>query len=175
MARYSRALDAKPSKGPWTDERVAWITDSVCDIPQLLSEIERLSGKHNLVRLAYEMADGKHTELTGAEIAESFRAMLDDHWRQRAEMAEAEVTRLKAQNTRYAQQIANASSSMQELLDVAMGPVRARLDAVLRTTYASDDGAEYEHDHGPLEGNPSCPACWAHDVRKALGVEVGRG
>ncbi len=43
MARYSRALDAKPSKGPWTDERVAWITDSVCDIPQLLAEVERLA------------------------------------------------------------------------------------------------------------------------------------
>ncbi len=42
MARYSRALDAKPSKGPWEDEKVAWITDSVADVPQLLSEIERL-------------------------------------------------------------------------------------------------------------------------------------
>lgn len=41
-ARYSKALDAKPSKGPWEDERIAWITDSVADVPQLLAEIERL-------------------------------------------------------------------------------------------------------------------------------------
>jgi hypothetical protein len=43
MARYSRALDAKPSKGPWEDAKVAWITDSVADVPQLLAEIERLT------------------------------------------------------------------------------------------------------------------------------------
>lgn len=42
MARYSRALDAKPSKGPITDSGIAAITDSVSDIPQLLAEIERL-------------------------------------------------------------------------------------------------------------------------------------
>ena len=43
MARYSRALDAKPSKGPITDSGIAAITDSVSDIPQLLAEIERLA------------------------------------------------------------------------------------------------------------------------------------
>ena len=35
-------------------------------------------------------------------------------------------------------------------------------------TYASDDGSEYEHDHGPLEGHDECPACWAADIRKVL-------
>ena len=42
MARYSRALDAKPSKGEITADGIAAITDSVSDIPQLLAEIERL-------------------------------------------------------------------------------------------------------------------------------------
>lgn len=38
--RYSKALDAKPSKGPvtrWDD-----LTDSVADIPDLIKEIERM-------------------------------------------------------------------------------------------------------------------------------------
>lgn len=40
--RYSRALDAKPSKGPMTADGVAAITDSVADVPELLREVERL-------------------------------------------------------------------------------------------------------------------------------------
>lgn len=40
--RYHRALDAKPSKGPYTDKGIAAITDSVADIPDLLAEVERL-------------------------------------------------------------------------------------------------------------------------------------
>jgi len=41
-ARYSKALDAKPSKGPMTPDGIAAITDSVADIPDLLHEVERL-------------------------------------------------------------------------------------------------------------------------------------
>ncbi len=42
MARYSKALDAKPGKGPISEDGIAAITDSVCDVPQLLAEIDRL-------------------------------------------------------------------------------------------------------------------------------------
>lgn len=42
MARYSRALDAKPGKGGITADGIAAITDSVADVPDLLAEIERL-------------------------------------------------------------------------------------------------------------------------------------
>jgi hypothetical protein len=42
--------------------------------------------------------------------------------------------------------------------------------AVLRLTYASDDGTEYEHEHDPFDGFPECPACWVADIRRALGV-----
>lgn len=38
--RYSRALDAKPGKGPLT--RLDWLIDSVADIPALIQEIEQL-------------------------------------------------------------------------------------------------------------------------------------
>jgi len=41
-ARYSRALDAKPSKGEWEPDGIAAITDSVADIPDLLAEIQRV-------------------------------------------------------------------------------------------------------------------------------------
>jgi hypothetical protein len=41
------------------------------------------------------------------------------------------------------------------------------LDAVLATTYESDDGSEYEHNRG-CEGEPTCPACWATDIRAAI-------
>lgn len=42
-ARYSAALDAKPGKGPYTERGIAALTDSVCDVPDLLAEIERLT------------------------------------------------------------------------------------------------------------------------------------
>ena len=42
MARYSKALDAKPGNGGITADGIAAITDSVADVPQLLAEIERL-------------------------------------------------------------------------------------------------------------------------------------
>jgi len=42
-ARYQRALDAKPSKGDYTPAGIDAITDSVCDIPDLLAEVDRLT------------------------------------------------------------------------------------------------------------------------------------
>lgn len=41
--RYQKALDAKPSKGDYTPAGIDAITDSVCDIPILLAEVDRLT------------------------------------------------------------------------------------------------------------------------------------
>ena len=37
--RYHRALNAKPGKGPISEAGIASITDSVCDIPDLLAAL----------------------------------------------------------------------------------------------------------------------------------------
>lgn len=43
------------------------------------------------------------------------------------------------------------------------------IDRAVALTFASDDGTEYEHTgHGPAEGEPECPACWAQSIRRAL-------
>ncbi|QAY70045.1 hypothetical protein [Xylanimonas protaetiae] len=41
-ARYQRALDAKPSKGEYTQKGIDALTDSVCDVPDLLAVIQRV-------------------------------------------------------------------------------------------------------------------------------------
>lgn len=41
--RYQKALDAKPSKGDSTPEGIDAIVDSVCDVPELLAEVDRLT------------------------------------------------------------------------------------------------------------------------------------
>lgn len=46
--------------------------------------------------------------------------------------------------------------------------LRGKVARVLMIAYQSDDGSEYEHDHGRLDGYPECPACWAADIRTAL-------
>ncbi len=120
MARYSRALDAKPSKGEITADGIAWITDSVADVPQMLAEIERLAAWK---ASALTVMDGLQ------ELGQALRVPLGE--RVTGPSALAEVQRLKAQNTRYAQQIANASTSMQELLDVALVDVKANIDGLL--------------------------------------------
>lgn len=45
--RYSQALNAKPSKGEISADGIAALTDSVCDVPDLLREIERLTAQQN--------------------------------------------------------------------------------------------------------------------------------
>lgn len=44
-ARYSKALDAKPGKGDISAEGIAAITDSVCDIPDLIRELRRRAAR----------------------------------------------------------------------------------------------------------------------------------
>lgn len=40
--RFSRCLDAKPSKGPATQRTVEALIDSACDVPDLVREIRHL-------------------------------------------------------------------------------------------------------------------------------------
>ena len=48
--RYTLALNAKPSKGPYSEKGIAALTDSVCDVPELLREIDRLNATIQRVR-----------------------------------------------------------------------------------------------------------------------------
>lgn len=121
---------------------------TVADVPALLAEIESLNQRHDaVVRLAQD-------ELGRADQT---------------------ITELRAQNAHYAQRIANTSASMQNALDAAMGPVLERLHRLLAITYASPDGAEYEHipGHTQYAGDQHCPACWAAVIRATLGVPNG--
>ena len=70
MARYSKALDAKPSKGQISADGIAALTDSVCDVPQLLAEIERLRQPGSISATVAQNA-------TPAAVAE-LRATLDE-------------------------------------------------------------------------------------------------
>ena len=45
QARYQAALDAKPSKGDYTPDGVTALTDSVCDIPDLLAQNRRYANR----------------------------------------------------------------------------------------------------------------------------------
>lgn len=72
-ARYQRALDAKPSKGDYTPAGIDAITDSVCDIPDLLRELERLGDQN--CRYANRIANNGHM----------LQALIDQHVTPRAE------------------------------------------------------------------------------------------
>ena len=41
-ARYEKALEARPAKGPWTGENASALADSCADVPGLVKEIEGL-------------------------------------------------------------------------------------------------------------------------------------
>ena len=56
--RYTLALNAKPSKGPYSEKGITALTDSVCDVPELMAEIDRLNATIQRVReLAEKMQD----------------------------------------------------------------------------------------------------------------------
>ena len=48
--RYTLALNAKPSKGPYSEKGITALTDSVCDVPELMAEIDRLNATIGRVR-----------------------------------------------------------------------------------------------------------------------------
>lgn len=81
-ARYSRALDAKPSKGDYTPAGIASITDSVADIPDLLRLIDELGGEDNAALRADR-----------------------DHWQQRFEDMRAEAHQLRKAIDRRNEQV----------------------------------------------------------------------
>jgi hypothetical protein len=62
--RYSRALSAKPGKGPISPDGIAAITDSVCDIPQLLAEVDRLATDTEVLT-ALQLDRGQLCDVTG--------------------------------------------------------------------------------------------------------------
>ena len=48
--RYTLALNAKPSKGPYSEKGITALTDSVCDVPELMAKIDRLQATIQRVR-----------------------------------------------------------------------------------------------------------------------------
>ena len=48
--RYTLALNAKPSKGPYSEKGITALTDSVCDVPELMAKIDRLNATIQRVR-----------------------------------------------------------------------------------------------------------------------------
>lgn len=98
MARYSRALDAKPSKGEITADGIAAITDSVCDVPRLLAEIERLT---NWKASALTVMDGLQElgQALGLPLGERITGPLAraaaEALNTRAEAAEAAIDRVR--------------------------------------------------------------------------------
>ncbi len=69
-ARYQRALDAKPSKGDYTPAGIDAITDSVCDIPDLLAQNRRYANRI-------------------ANLSRAVQAVIDEHVTPRAQSLEA--------------------------------------------------------------------------------------
>ena len=55
--RYHHALEAKPSKGPITDRGIAAIIDSVCDVPDLLGDLDAATRKLDRARALTEATD----------------------------------------------------------------------------------------------------------------------
>lgn len=146
--RYHRALDAKPSKGDYTPQGIAAITDSVADVPELLAALEQ-ERRHTATATAMAIARGEERDLLRVQnqryaqrIADGSRAMQEG-----LDLALKEV-------------------------QANIGGV---VDRLIALTYASDDDTEYEHNgHVDGEGEPDCPACWAQAIRQALGVGDGQ-
>ncbi|MFB7798953.1 hypothetical protein [Isoptericola sp. NPDC056134] len=111
--RYSAALNAKPSKGEWTQRGIDALTDSVSDVGGLLDEVQRLHTWDGLMSLLDEhwpeslfptLADDESRD-AGARIVSLIRWVQQqrrdveiacgaeasaDAWAQRAHAAEAE-------------------------------------------------------------------------------------
>ena len=58
--RYTLALNAKPSKGPYSEKGITALTDSVCDVPELMAEIDRLNATIQRVRELAEKMQNEH-------------------------------------------------------------------------------------------------------------------
>lgn len=62
--RYSRALDAKPSKGDFSPRGIDALTDSVCDVPPLVA----------VAKAALDVADA----YAGTPMGDELHAAIDD-------------------------------------------------------------------------------------------------
>jgi len=79
--RYHRALDAKKGKGDMDADGIAAITDSVCDVPELLAEVRslrdeigRVQSVERLIENARLMAEG--STLSFPEMIVAFAGLL---------------------------------------------------------------------------------------------------
>ena len=96
--RYQKALDAKPSKGDYTPEGIDAIVDSVCDVPDLLAEVDRLTRwkaealpvMTGLQELGKALGLTLGESITGASAVDAAHAL-----RARAEAAEQAVERVR--------------------------------------------------------------------------------
>ena len=96
--RYQRALDAKPSKGDYTPAGIDALTDSVCDIPDLLAEVARLTRwQSEMIEVLRGLKDLGESlglrlgeQITGAKAAEAAHAL-----RARAEGAEQAIRQVR--------------------------------------------------------------------------------
>lgn len=138
---------------------------------------------HQRAERAEAQARDRQAEITrenGRYVAERQRAeqeeaRADDEVRaarQRADRVDATLAKVAAERDEaiaerdwYRDQLATA--------EYANRHGRAVLDRLRKLTYASDDGTEYEHTHPRGEGERECPACWAADIRAALGSTDG--
>lgn len=84
--RYQRALDAKPSKGDYTPAGIDALTDSVCDIPELLDQNRRYANQianfgHQLQALIDEHVTPRAQKLAAIhELAEQIADHYGDQW-----------------------------------------------------------------------------------------------
>lgn len=126
--RYHRALNAKPGKGPISEAGIAAITDSVCDIPALITELHRFRNVASLTQQAARLAEG--STLSADQILDAFRGMVqhtDLMARAEADEHLAEIEHLRDQNQRLASRLGGYATSMQDQLDplfAAMGRVK---------------------------------------------------
>ena len=95
-ARYSKALDAKPGKGEITAAGIAAITDSVCDIPELVERVKAAEAERDA------RADISPQRLAELNDWARFQSDARDGWENRARKAEAAVARARAELSDHA-------------------------------------------------------------------------
>lgn len=148
-ARYQRALDAKPSKGDYTQAGIDAITDSVCDIPDLLSKVDQLTRwKSEAMAVMGGLQElGRALNLPlGARIT--------------ATSAAEKAKELTDQNRRYANRIANHGHALQAVIDEHVTPRAQKLAAIHELAEMIADHYGDAWDHTPLCLNePGCPLC----------------
>lgn len=140
--------------------------------------------------MLHRLGDRADAEFIAAANPTAIAALLDENERLRAEreeakrrdrqrvmaadvaqrLAAAELSELRGELAGVRDILAEAEQAAIVNRDTA-NRAEAALDRVKALTIASDDGAEWEH-NDRCEGEPSCPACWAADILRAIAGEV---